>query len=670
MFLSLLLIALIAFGGLALTYVLADDEPMMWRLAAGNIVGSAVFGTAALLLACAAGLNVVTVLAALAMTVLPVLLLKRNPFRKQFAQDKTRAKDKMQGANRRKVPQFLYYVFYLIFFLTFFGRAMIETADGIFTGGSNNLGDLPFHLGAIFSFTEGNNFPPENPSFAGTRFSYPFIPDLLTACFMKLGIGVRDAMLMQNVSWAFSLLVLFERFVFKLVRSRMAAKIAPTLLFFSGGLGFIWFFSDYWAQAKGFFDFLNVLPKDYTIGNEFRWGNSLTTLFLTQRSLLLGMPLTMIVLGILWAVFTRKRDGEIIESPVSKSTRTIYDLAPLFATGLLAGLLPLVHLHSLGVLFVVGVFVLIIRPDKWREWFAFAAGVAIFAVPELVWSVSGSASETAKFFDWHFGWDKRETNFLWFWLKNTGIFILVLAAGIWLIYAKRRDVIVDEPKKGKGKKSFRAIEFVPNASLLLLFYLPFVFLFVVSNIAKLAPWEWDNIKVLIYWYAASVVFAALLLAWLWQKGGWFRAAAGSLFVVLVLSGALDVWRTVSGQINYLAFNKDAVETVHQIDLRTDPKALFLNAPTYNSAIVMSGRRSVMRYPGHLGSHGIDYAEREADLKEIYSGGPRASELLEKYGVQFVLLSPEERNLIPVNDDFFRQFPVFLQVGQYTVFKIR
>ena len=670
MFLSLLLIALIAFGGLALTYVFADDEPLMWRLAAGNIVGSAVFGTAAFLLASAAGLNTVTVLIALALTILPVLLLKRHPFRKQFARDKARAKDKMQGANRRKAPQFLYYVFYLLFFLTFFGRAMIETAEGIFTGGSNNLGDLPFHLGAIFSFTEGNNFPPQNPSFAGTRFSYPFIPDLLTACFMKLGIGVRDAMLMQNVSWAFSLLVLFERFVFKLVRSRLAGKIAPTLLFFSGGLGFLWFFSDYWEQANGFFDFLNALPKDYTIGNEFRWGNSLTTLFLTQRSLLLGMPLTLIVLGILWTVFTEKRDDEIVEIAAPEKTRTIYGLAPLFATGLLAGLLPLVHLHSLAVLFVVGVFVLIIRPDKWREWLAFAVGVAVLAVPELLWSMSGSASETAKFFDWHFGWDKRETNFLWFWIKNTGIFIPLVAAGLWLIYAKRSDVIVEEPRKGKGKKSVREIEFVPNASLLLLFYLPFVFLFVVSNIAKLAPWEWDNIKVLIYWYAASVLFAALLLAWLWQKGGWFRAAAGALFVILILSGSLDVWRTVSGQINYIAFNKDAAEIAHQIDLRTDPKALFLNAPTYNSAIVMSGRQSVMRYPGHLGSHGIDYAEREADVKEIYAGGPRAGELLDKYGVQFVLLSPEERNLIPVNDDYFRQFPVLVQVGQYTVFRVR
>ena len=81
-------------------------------------------------------------------------------------------------------------------------------------------------------------------------------------------------------------------------------------MFFSGGLGFIWFFGDYWAQGKGFFDFLNNLPKDYTIGDDFRWGNSLITLFLTQRSLLLGMPLTIIVLQKLWDVGLKERIGK------------------------------------------------------------------------------------------------------------------------------------------------------------------------------------------------------------------------------------------------------------------------------------------------------------------------------------------------------------------------
>ncbi len=37
-----------------------------------------------------------------------------------------------------------------------------------------------------------------------------------------------------------------------------------------------------------------------------------------------------------------------------------------------------------------------------------------------------------------------------------------------------------------------------------------------------------------------------------------KITAAACFVILVLSGALDVWRTASGQINYKVFDRDAV----------------------------------------------------------------------------------------------------------------
>ena len=98
----------------------------------------------------------------------------------------------MDGANFKKMLRFAYYVFFLLLFWFFFERAMIETGRGILTGASQNLGDLPYHLGAIFGFTDGQNFPPQNPSFSGARFTYPFIADLLTAFFVKLGAGIPD----------------------------------------------------------------------------------------------------------------------------------------------------------------------------------------------------------------------------------------------------------------------------------------------------------------------------------------------------------------------------------------------------------------------------------------------------------------------------------------------
>ena len=672
MMVSVLLISAIGFGGLAITYLIADDEPFMWRLAAGCAIGSAICGTIAFVVASLFGLIPVTAAASIVLALLPLMIFYGREYRSRLKRDWGRAKGKLQGANLPKILRFCYYAFWVVLFLVFFGRAMIETPQGIFTGGSQNLGDLPFHLGAIFGFTDGNNFPPENPSFAGAKFSYPFIADLLTAVFIKFSADARNAMFVQNVAWAFSLLVILDRFVVKLTGSRLAGRIAPFLLFFSGGLGFFGFFTDYWAQAKSFFDFLRNIPVDYTIGSDMlRWGNSLVVLFITQRSLLFGMPLTLVILSRLWEIFTtesRRQTEDEKGFPLSSIE------VPILILGLVAGMLPLVHLHSLFVLFVVGVFILALKPARWTEWITFAVGAAVVAVPELAWSLAGSASETSKFIGWNFGWSKGEHNVLWFWFINTGLFIPLLVFGLWLVFSARRrgDAETGEAdskrKKAPGRNSGSSL--IPRPSSLFLFYLPFAFLFLLCNVAKLAPWEWDNIKVLIYWFVGSIPFVACVIAWLWRKASWYKAVAVVCFAVLILSGALDVWRTASGQINYKVFDEGAVQVAETIKKKTDPHAVFLNAPTYNTAVVLSGRRSLMRYTGNLFSYGIDYGERETDVKRIYQGGAAADQLLANYGIDYVLVSPEERQSLGANEEYFRKFPVIAESGQYRVYKVR
>ena len=679
MFLSFILILLITFGGLALTYLFVKDESLLWRLAAGNIVGSAIFGTIGFVIANFFGLQVATVLITLALALSPLLLFRESKIRRRFWGDWKQAINRNQGVNSMKIRRLAYYVFFFLLFVIFFDRAMFEMRDGIYTGVSQNLGDLPFHLGAIFSFTEGNNFPPENPSFAGAKFSYPFIADFLLACIVKLGASVKDSMFIQNIFWAFSLLVILERFVFKFTNNRFAGKIAPPLLFFSGGFGFLWFLYDFWQASQGFFDFLYKLPSDYTTGGKFSWGNSLVTLFITQRSLLIGMPLTIIVLQKLWTIFTAepqsRREEEVNRDGQNKQDKKFSAFLPFllspFLVGLLAGTLPLIHLHSLVVLFVVAACLFFIKPEKRIELTAFGVGVGLIAVPALLWSMSGTATRASEFFAWHFGWNKgADENFLWFWLKNTGIFIPMLLFGIYLSFSARKRAKAELEEKTSKEENEKTKDRNPKVKDQILFYLPFIFLFLISNVAKLAPWEWDNIKVLIYWFVGSLPFAAVALAWLWRKNNILKIVAAGCFAMLVFAGALDVWRVASKQINYKVFERDGVEIARDINLRTLPNALFLNAPTYNSAIVLSGRRSLMRFPGHLSSHGINYAERENDLKRIYEGDASAEVLLRKYNIEYVLVSPEERSLLTVNDQYFAKYPILAESGQYRVYKVR
>src|SRR5690349_20007644 len=156
---------------------------------------------------------------------------------------------------------------------------------------------------------------------------------------------------------------------------------------------------------------------------------------------------------------------------------------------------------------------------------------------------------------------------------------------------------------------------------------------------------------------------------MWRKDTGWKVVVALCVFILTASGGLDVWRTVSRQINYPVFSADAETVADRIKALTPPRSLFLNAPTYNSAVVLTGRRSLMRYPGHLSSHGIDYRSREDDVKKIYRGGPEATGLMEKYGIEYVLISPEEREMNP-NDAFFSRFPVVAQSGKYRVYKIK
>ncbi len=673
MFLSLVLISLLTLGGFGLTYLFSDDEPLLWRIAAGSVGGSAVFGLICFVFACFFDFTMPTIALSFLITLSPLLIFSQKTNRTAFEKDWKQAKKNLEGADFKKASRFAYYALFFGLFWLFFDRAMYESAQGIFTGASQNLGDLPFHLGAIFSFTEGNNFPPENPSYAFAKFSYPFMADLLTAAFVTFGAKVRDAMLVQNVVLTFSLLVILERFTFKLTGSRLAGKIAPVLLFFSGGLGFIWFLKDYWQGAQTLSELLWKLPQDYTIGDNFRWGNSLTTLFMTQRSLLLGMPLTIIVLQKLWKVFAAENVEERRENQQNEKPSSAFHFPfSIFAIGLLAGFLPLIHVHSLAVLFIVSAFLFVFRMDKRREWLAFGIGVSLIAVPELLWAMAGSATRLTEFVAWNFGWDKRGLNFFWFWLKNTGAFVPLLTFGLWIIFnavKRQEDNDKNELETLTKKSKDKDIHHSPFTIYHLYFYLPFSFCFLIANLIKLAPWEWDNIKVLAHWFVGSIPFAALVLAELWKRDKILKIVAAGCLIMLTFSGALDIWRTISGQVNYNVFSKDSVAISEQIKLKTAPKALFLNAPTYNSAVVLSGRRSLMRYSGHLSSYGIDYYERENDVKKIYAGDATAEILLKKYNIEYVIVSPEERSNLTVNEAFFSKFSVVAESGQHRIYKV-
>ena len=79
---------------------------------------------------------------------------------------------------------------------------------------------------------------------------------------------------------------------------------------------------------------------------------------------------------------------------------------------------------------------------------------------------------------------------------------------------------------------------------------------------------------------------------------------------------------------------------------------------------------MMSYPGGLWSHGVDYRQREADLRAIFSLVPESHELIAAYGVDYVVVGPNERKQLGADPVKFRaRYPTVIRTENYEVFAV-
>lgn len=701
-----LLLALAAIAGASVLTYAYDREAGLWpRLCAGVCLGFAALGLVGFVLASLLGMGPSSLALSGVVCVSPLLLLLRGEWRARLSKDLRESLSVRAGA-------LIFYAGAALLFWSVYARAMYQTAEGIFTGVDTNIGDLPFHLAVVTGFAYGENFPPQHPEFAGVRLTYPFIVDFVAAMFVRAGATLEGSLFWQSFAMMMSLVGLLHRWALKLTRERLAALVVPALVLLSGGFGWVVFLREAASSGQGIFSMLGALEHDYTRAYPgFEWGNAVTALFVTQRGILLGVAVALVVWTLWWQasekagaesevgateveslrVGKKKAKGKGKPARAAKGSfeteeiaadnslaflLTPFDLRQMSAAGVVAGLLPLVHAHSFVVMMSMGAcmalaqgaFLLFVKREEggaesrsdtpawarvwavWRPWVLFAGVASVLALPQMFWATRESAVNAGQFFGWEFGWAHGQTNVVWFWIKNTAVFIpLLVVALAW---------------RGAGV-----------SRRLLFFYLPFVLCFVVPNVYRLSPWVWDNIKVLLYWWIASAALVALVLARLWWRGGVWRAAAVALLFAQTAAGGLDVWRAASGTVERRSFDRDGIAFAEIIKAETGPRSLILHAPTYNDPVYLTGRRTFLGYPGHVWSHGIDYAPRETELKRIYAGAADAPALIERAGIEYVVVGPLERDEmrqrgLAVNESFFNRYRKVGEAGAYRLYKTK
>ena len=542
----------------------------------------------------------------------------------------------------------------------------------------NNLGDLSLHLTLIKNFANGVALWPDNPIFVFSKLRYPAGVDLFNALLSLVHIDLLIGLVWVGL---LSSLAIFYGFY------RWGGTFAVAGFLFNGGIaGF---------QFLKTFQFLDYQGTAADIAHKpIAWKSIALSMLVTQRGWLYAIPAGLVLLWHWREKFFSPATVTGGNDPGQATAVTArgYNKGPLpwWVELSIYASMPLFHLHTfiaLTIVLVVGLFFeratelkfivslvrnegmagiarLISHPKMWPEIFRdapirrHAAALLIAAfIPAtfFVW-LTTDQFHAASVLKWHPGWAQDSTElgapffklgpkdfgsstsfglllqktwngviapFFQFWLPNFGLWV-PLALGlvglcVWRIW------------KGKWRWGDR-----PPADIA--FVVAAVVIFAFGYFVQTAPWEWDNLKLMVWGYF-------LILPFLWSDiiGRWAfpeRAATclllfGSGFVTLL--GGLSAGHPGFGLIERARL--DRIGTA----LRPLPlEARFATYPTYNHPVLLQGRKVVLGYPGHLWTEGFDYGKANDQLTTLMNGAANWRDAAKALGVRYIFWGQDER----------------------------
>ena len=347
----------------------------------------------------------------------------------------------------------------------------------------------------------------------------------------------------------------------------------------------------------GGFAVLMLLRGDSVAAMEedLAWKNLFLAMFVTQRGLLYSLPAGLVLMCVWRAQLLDAKHGPRLPLPAQIA---LYATMPLFNAP------AFLFLSALLAVFFVAAW----RRGRARDFFAVGAASVIPAV-WLVTVVTAhfTAPSALRFLP---GW-MEEGGGWWFWLRNFGV-LPALLAGLGFAVWRR------------GDAAARAVYSVGAATLVFCLFF------------AIAPWPWDNTKLMIWGYLALMPLLWTDLIVRWPKPG--RAAACFL---LFASGGVSLATGLDARHGYgLANRADLADA--EVLLRSVPADTRVACmPGYNHPALLLGQPVVMGYDGHLFSQGLDYGPAQRDLDALMSGAPDWRDAARRLQVHYVLWGPRE-----------------------------
>ena len=515
---------------------------------------------------------------------------------------------------------------------------------------NNSLGDLMYHIRIMTSFAYADNFPPEEPIYAGSPLTYHFLFDFYSGCLLAGGLSLRDAILVPAALALASFLTLVYSLGTRMAGSRAAGAFAVILIYFSGG----WAFLESYQSGASLDDWAKT-AHDYYGQNKlgYVFGNMTETALQSQRTLLAGLAVFAGILLALAATLDAFPQGEDAKRRDAGGAER--DALPaLAACGVIAGLMPLLNGHAFMAAMLCAFFTILAYSPRAlapivKNLAAFFAPALVIAVPSLAYLLLSGTAGNMKF------------NFLWetdspldaaiFWLRNLGPFLFALILGLGIAGGRR-----------------------------LLFFAGPLAVFALANVIQFSYFEFDNYKLFATWFVVGALYAGLLLAETVKRGRYAGAAAVTLFLVLACaSGALAQMDNFNHR--YEAFLPAHFALADWVNAHVPARAVLLAEPGYYHPVAeLTGREVALGPYVWVVTHGFNYSARDGDVRAMYSGAPDAAALLKKYGVSYVVVGAYERGNrdLNINDSFFGDPGLFEKeydetlpgIGRWEIFRVK
>lgn len=532
-----------------------------------------------------------------------------------------------------------------VFFTWLWPRMLYHNKGGDIVAGWQYLwADWSAHFtyAAHFAYRPMADWFTDHPLFAGAKFTYPFVMDAISGILMKAGVDAVPAFVVPSMGATAAFLVFFYLFAYRVTRQGGGSFWAITFFLTGGSCLFLWYYFPELVQTLG----LPERHDDKIIG----WKNVIISELVPQRAFLLGLPVTLAVTYYLlsWS----DRGFERVRA---------WQLALL---GLLAALLLTIHVHSYICLVIFSAVLLASRIAQFRFFLVYGGSAAALSLAIYLWMFHGAVD--GGFFAWHPGWlanpASYDRNFVLFWLLNWGLF---LPAALFAAYRTR---LFFHPVTISG-----------------------LVIFAVGNLVLFQPWDWDNEKILTWSHLFLSIPLGAYVARLFSGRQILKQIGGGVLAVALMIGGLYemgfiIGYSDEGELSRPVSERGTIPRQKQeftmfsfadLKLAADFRAISAPTDTVMAADQVThfintntGRRILLGYRGWMWTYGIDYGERERDMKTAYAGNGAELPIVEKYDIRFVVIGPEELTNFQANETYYQvTYPLVLENANYRIYQV-